>query len=147
LALAALLIGVIALVVAIFGWFHSSTGSGASGHNKDDAKASLCQVTTTVREAVGRSTNINPPDNPVAAFAVAANARLALYAGGGYLNERVAAESAAPKDLKDAVTAYGDTLQELSINYLAGASPTDSVQQPMRDKLNTEIEELNNLCR
>jgi hypothetical protein len=147
LAVAALLLGVIALAVAIIGWFYPTTESGSSGHNKEEAKASLCQVSGTVREAVGRSTNVPPPENPVAALAVASNARLALYAGGGYLNERAAAESAAPKDLKDAVTAYGDTLQELSINYLAGASPTDSRQQPLRDKLNTEIEELNNLCR
>jgi hypothetical protein len=147
LALAALVIGVAALVVAIIGFFHSSPASGSSGHKKDEAKASLCQVSTTVREAVGRSTNVTAPDNPVAALAVASNARLALYAGGGFLNERVTAESAAPKDLKDAVTAYADTLQELSINYLAGASPTDSVQQPLRDKLNSEIEQLNNLCQ
>jgi hypothetical protein len=147
LALAALLIGVAALVVAILGWFHPSTASGSSGHNKDEAKASLCQVTGTVREAVGRSTNVPPPENPVAALAVASNARLALYGGGGYLHRRVTAESAAPQALKDAATAYADTLQELSINYLAGASPTDSVQQPLRDKLNSELEQLNNLCQ
>jgi hypothetical protein len=146
--LAALVIALAALVVAILSWFHEpDTGVASTGHNKDEAKTSMCAVTATVREAVGLSTNAQAPGEPVAALAIAANARLALYGGGGYLLERLAAEPATPKDLKQAITAYANTLQELSINYLAGAAPDDPVQQPLREQLQTQIGELNQLCQ
>jgi len=40
-----------------------------------------------------------------------------------------------------------DTLEALSINYLAGPSPEDAVQQPLRDQLRGQIEVLDNLCQ
>jgi hypothetical protein len=147
-AFAALVVALAALVVAILGWFHPSTDDTSSkGHNKQQAKESICAATGAVREAVGRSTNVPQQENPVAALAVASNARLGLYAGGGYLHHQLAEEPSAPKDLKKAISAYADTLQELSINYLAGASPTDAVQQPLRDQLNSQLTEIDKLCQ
>ena len=147
-ALAALATALVALALAVVGWFYPSSKAG-TGHNKQEAKAALCEVTGTVRKAVSAGTSQGNPiaGDPVGGIAVAGNARLALYAGGSYLLERVDAEPAAPKDLRDAVTSYADTLQQLGINYLAGEPADGPVQQPLRDKLNTHREELNTLCQ
>jgi hypothetical protein len=138
------------VVLAIVGWFHPSTGPGKfSGQQQQDAKAKICGATGVVRQAVGIGTNMgNPvPDDPSGALAVAANARLALYAGGGFLHQQLAAAPATPGDLSKAVTSYADTLQALGINYLAGAAPSDPVQQPLRDQLVPQLAELDQLCQ
>ncbi|HEU0190407.1 MAG TPA: hypothetical protein VFR17_03920 [Mycobacterium sp.] len=147
IAIAALVIALIATVLAIFGWFRPESDAVTTGHNKTDAKANVCAVTGVVRQAVGISTNAQAPPEPAAQLAVAANARLALYGGGGYLRDVIDSEANAPKDLKQAVLAYANTLQELSINYLAGAAPDDSVQQPLRDQLVSQVESINQLCQ
>jgi hypothetical protein len=146
----ALVIALIAVALAIVGWFRPPTGPGKfNDQQRQDAKTSICSAANTVNQAVGTNTNMsNPtPGNPAGALAVASNARLALYAGGGYLHERLDAEPATPKDLNKAVTAMADTLQSLSINYLAGASPSDSVQQPLRDDLKSQLSEVGDLCK
>ncbi len=150
LTLAALAIAVIAVVLAVIGWFRPSTGPGKfSGQQADDAKAHICQVTGTVRQATSMNTNLtNPvPGDPIGGLAIAANARLALYAGGDYLLQRLDAEPATPADLHKAVTELANTMQELGINYLAGAAADSPVQQPLRDRLTSELSELDQLCQ
>lgn len=88
----------------------------------------------------------NPvPGDPIGALAVAANARLALYGGGGYLRDRVAMEPASPPDLAKAINAMANTLQELSIGYLAGAP--NYTQDPLRRDLDSELDQINGLCQ
>ncbi len=150
LTVAALIVGLIAVALAVIGWFRPSTGPGKfSSAQADDAKAHICQVTSTVREGVGLNTNLaNPvPGDPIGGLAVAANARLALFGGGSYLQQRLAAEPATPADLAKAASAMADTIQELSINYLAGAAADDPVQQPLRDNLTSQLAELDQLCQ
>lgn len=40
-----------------------------------------------------------------------------------------------------------DTLELLSVNYLAGHSPDDATQQPLRDQLKGQIGDLDTLCQ
>lgn len=150
LTLAALVIAVIAVVLAVIGWFRPSTGPGKfSGQESQDAKTHICEVTGTVRQATSINTNMsNPvPGDPIGGLAVAANARLALLGGGEYVLARLEAEPATPADLSKAASAMAKTMQELGINYLAGAAADSSVQQPLRDSLSSQIAELDQLCQ
>ncbi|HEU4360152.1 MAG TPA: hypothetical protein VFR27_01420 [Mycobacterium sp.] len=150
LTLVALAIAVIALVLAAINFFFPSSGSKKySGQETQDAKAHICEVTGTVRQATSINTNMsNPvPGDPIGGLSVAANARLALYAGGSYVLRQVDATPATPADLNKAASGLGETMQELGINYLAGASADSSVQQPLRDKLSSQIAELDQLCQ
>jgi hypothetical protein len=139
----------LALVVAIAAWFdplhHNSTPT-FSRQQTDEAKNKMCAAYATVHQGVVTNTHMaNPtPDNRAGALAVAANARLALIGGGTYLRERLAAQPATPAELAKAVTAIADTIEELGVNYLAGAS--NMVQEPLRSTLNTEITALDKLC-
>ncbi|HET9876341.1 MAG TPA: hypothetical protein VFQ37_11325 [Mycobacterium sp.] len=150
IALAALAVAVIAVALAVIGWFRPSTGPGKFGdQDKQDAKGRICAVTSTVRQATSLNTNMANPvaGDPIGALAVAANARLALYGGGGFLHERLAEEPATPADVRQAVDAMADTLQELGINYLAGEPADSPKQQPLREKLTSQLGEIDNLCQ
>jgi hypothetical protein len=150
LTLVALGIAVIALGLAVVNFFFPSSGSKKySSQETQDAKVHICEVTGTVRQATSINTNMsNPvPGDPIGGLSVAANARLALYAGGSYVLQQTAVTPAAPADLNKAAAGLGETMQELGINYLAGASADSSVQQPLRDKLSSQIADLDQLCQ
>ncbi|MBS9535979.1 hypothetical protein KIH27_20560 [Mycobacterium sp. M1] len=146
--IAALALAVIAIVLAIFGWFRPSTDHKYNGAQQDEAKSAICAAQGVVRQGTQINTNLqNPvPGDPAGELAVGANARLSLAAGGTYLHQQLESHPAAPGDLAKAVGAMADTLQVLSINYMAGHVPTDEVQQPLRDELKSQIAELDNLC-
>lgn len=149
-SLAALVLAAIATVLAVIGWFRPATGPGKFGEqDRQDAKGRICSVTGTVRQATSLNTNMANPvqGDPIGALAVAANARLALYGGGGFLHERLAEEPATPADLRDAVDEMADTLEELGINYLAGEPADGPKQQPLRDKLTTQLSDIDTLCQ
>ncbi|MEO8815163.1 MAG: hypothetical protein ABI307_12865 [Mycobacterium sp.] len=149
-SVAALVIAVIAVILAIIGWFRPLTGPGTfSSEQRQEAKSSLCESLQTVMKAVRTNTNMtNPvPGNRAGALAVSANARLALFAGGQYLEQRLGDLPATPGDLKDAAAAYANTLQTLSINYLAGHAADDSVQQPLRDVLGGQADAWTGICQ
>jgi len=138
----------LALVVAIAAWF-DPLHRGAPTYTPqqaDAAKTKICAAYTTVHQGVVTNTHMtNPvPGNPAGALGVAANARLALLGGGTYLRDRLAGEPATPAELAKAVTGLADTIEELGINYLAGAS--NQVQEPLRKTLNTQLAALDKLC-
>lgn len=148
--LAALVLAVAGVILGVIGLFLPKGGPGKfSDDQRNDAKTAICAAQSTVRQATGINTNmVNPvPGDPAGELAVAANARLALYGGGGFLHNQLEATPATPADLAKAVGDMATTMQTLSINYLAGASPNDSVQAPLRDNLKAEIAELDNLCQ
>ena len=150
LTLVALAVAVIALLLGVLSLFFAKSGSEKySGQESQDARTRICEVTGTVRVATSINTNMSSPvpDDPIGGLAVAANARLALLGGGEYVLARLAAEPATPADLSKAAAAMANTMQELGINYLAGASADSSVQQPLRDNLSTQIADLDNLCQ
>jgi hypothetical protein len=145
--LAALVVAVIAVGLAIVGWFRPPSGPGSfNGEQTAEAKTRICTQTTSVRKAVGINTHrMNPTGDGAGALGVMANARLALYGGGAYLQNLLDQEPATPDDLAKAVGAMANTIQELGINYLADAP--DTAQQPLRDELNSQIGQINELCQ
>jgi hypothetical protein len=148
LTFAALAIALVAVAFSVFGWFLPTSHSEKfTAEQVRDAKKQICQVSTNVRQAVVTNTHRTNPihGDPGSALAVAANARLALYGGGAYLQDRLAKQPATPADLAKAVDSLASTLQGLGIGYLADAP--DSAQQPLRKDLNSELEQVNKLCQ
>jgi hypothetical protein len=148
LTYAALAIAVVAVIFSVVGWFLPASNSATfSAEQAADAKKQICQVSTSVRQAVVTNTHRANPvhGDPGSALAVKANARLALYGGGAYLQDRLAKQPATPADLAKAVDSLASTLQALGIGYLADA--TDSAQQPLRKDLNSGLDQVNKLCQ
>lgn len=141
-------VAVLAAALAIAAWFDPLHRSAPTytPQQADAAKTKICAAYTTVHQGVVTNTHKpNPvPGNPAGALAVAANARLALLGGGAYLRDRLAGEPATPAELANAVTGLADTIEELGINYLAGAS--NQVQEPLRKTLDTQLAALDKLC-
>lgn len=147
---AGLAIAVLAVALAVAGWFYPRSSGGASHNFSDqqvnDAKTHVCTAYQSVHQAVVSNTHMeNPVENDrIGELAVATNARLTLYAGGSYLRERLAAEPAAPADLAKSITDMANTLEELSIGYLAGLSST---LDPLRHDFDSEIEAVDKICK
>lgn len=152
---AALALAVVSLGVGIVGWFHRQPHDKPSpapsaptftSQQISDAKENVCAAHRIVRQAAVLNTNqANPvPGDPTGDLAVAANARLALYSGGDYLLRRLTAEPATPAELRDAVRSLANALQELAVNYLAGAP--DSVVTPLRLALERDTRAVDPLC-
>jgi hypothetical protein len=144
---AALAIAVIAAAIAIGAWLRPvDTASRFNAQQTAAAKANLCSAYTVVHQAVVINTHkVNPRlDDPIGSLAVAANARMALLGGGAYLQDRLAAEPAAPADLAKTLKYLVDTIEQLGVNYLAEVP--NSVQDPLRENLDKEIKAINQLC-
>src|ERR1700727_2331706 len=123
---AALAIAVIAVFLAALAYFHPAhNNASATAQQGGDAKATVCSAYAAARKAVVINTHLRSPNpkDPIADLSVAANARLALLGGGAYLRERLAANTAAPADLANSVNSMANTIQQLGINYLTGATP------------------------
>lgn len=143
---AALVIALIAVGLAVVGWFRPSTGAPSFNDDQTaEAKANICEAFNNVSEAVVTNTHrANPVEgDPVGALSVAANARLALYAGGGYLQDRIDAEPATPAELTEAIKSMSKTLEDLGIGYMAGLNST---LESLRNDLNSGIENIRGLC-
>jgi hypothetical protein len=80
---------------------------------------------------VVRNTHLAGPNqhDPAGQLAIAANARLALLGGGAYLRDRVATQPATPADLAQAVNSMANTIEQLGVGYLSGA--TNIVLDPL----------------
>jgi hypothetical protein len=152
LPVAATVISVGAVGVAVWALMHPrpastpsdpSAPSAPSAQQVADAKTRACTAFKTVRTAVALQTHVNPGDNPVAAQAIAANARAAMFSGGTLLLDRL--EPATPEPLAGAVRGFADDLQEIALNAWAGVGNDDPAQAARLrdgDAANTRIAEL-----
>jgi hypothetical protein len=145
---AALVLAIVATGVAVAGWFYphksgSSTPTYSDQQTKD-AKKHICETFMVVDRAVVRNSRMKNPDNggPIGALSVASAARLAFYAGGAYLKDRVSQEPATPPDLAKSVNSMASNLEELAIGYLAGAAEftQDELRQALDDKIKATVE-------
>jgi hypothetical protein len=145
--LAAPVIALIALILAALAYFQP-THTGASGvpQQGGDAKANVCTAYHAAHNAVVINTHLQSPNpkDPTAELSVATSARLALIGGGAYLKERLAANTAAPTDLANAVNSVATTIEQLGINYLNRAAV--DAQETLRRDLNSQIGAADKLC-
>lgn len=91
-----------------------------------DAKADICSTYAKVRQAVLLNTDRILGDDPIAIFAVAANARIALFDGGTYLSTKLTEEPATAPELAAAVRSLIDAYQRLTVDYLAEVPEPDA---------------------
>jgi hypothetical protein len=89
------------------------------------AKSAICGAYNTVHRAVGVNTSRNEGDDRTTTLAVLANARLAIYAGGGYLFTKLAEEPATPPGLASAIRMLANAYQDVAIGYMADMQKTD----------------------
>ena len=149
--IAALLLAILAVAGAAYGYFFPNESAAAAGKYTDqqrsDAKKHICETFKIVDRAVVRNSHLKNPDNggPIGALSVATAQRFAFYDGGAFLRDRVAAEPATSKDLADNANALGTQLEELSIGYLAGAQ--DFAQDELRQNLDDKIKKIVELCK
>lgn len=141
------LLAIAALACGVAGWFLPSSGASYSADQTAQAKKQICAEAKTVNRAVVTNTHrANPGQkDPTGSLAIAANARLALYGGGDYLEDRLAKLPATSSELADAVNAMAGTLQQLGIAYLADAG--NDTLQPLRNALTAQTEQVNKLCQ
>ena len=149
--IAALVLAILAVAGAAYGYFYPNESAAAAGKYTDqqrsDAKKHICETFKIVDRAVVRNSHLKNPDNggPIGALSVATAQRFAFYDGGAFLRDRVAAEPATPKDLADNANALGTQLEELSIGYLAGAQ--EFAQDELRQNLDDKIKKIVEICK
>ena len=149
--IAALVLAILAVAGAAYGYFFPNESAAAAGKYTDqqrsDSKKHICETFKIVDRAVVRNSHLKNPDNggPIGALSVATAQRFAFYDGGAFLRDRVAAEPATPKDLADNANALGTQLEELSIGYLAGAQ--DFAQDELRQNLDDKIKKIVEICK
>src|SRR6202046_260926 len=149
--IAALVLAILAVAGATYGYFFPNESAAAAGKYTDqqrsDAKKHICETFKIVDHAVVRNSHLKNPDNggPIGALSVATAQRFAFYDGGAFLRDRVAAHPATPKDLADNANELGRQLEELSIGYLAGAQ--DFVQDELRQNLDDKIKKIVEICK
>jgi hypothetical protein len=147
-AITPLVIALVAVAVAIAGWFRPAHDAKPSFTEQQtaQAKADVCLAYATVHQGVVVNTHLADPvpNDRIGHLAVAANARLALLGGGAYLHDRVDAEPATPTDIAQAVNSVGSTIEQLGAAYLANAN--NDVLNPLRHELDSEIASVTKLC-
>jgi hypothetical protein len=130
IAVIALAIALVAIALAAWPLLHplkaNITAPPATDQQVADAKARACTAFNTVRSAVSLQTHVDPGGDPAAVQAVAANARLAMAAGGSYLLARL--DLATPPPVAAAIRSFADDLQDIAMNTLAGATNDDPAQ-------------------
>jgi hypothetical protein len=149
--IAALVLAILAVAGAAYGYFFPNESAAAAGkftdQQRSEAKTQVCETFKKVDHAVVRNSHLKNPDNggPIGALSVATAQRFAFYDGGAFLRDRVAAAPATPKELADNANALGTQLEELSIGYLAGAQ--DFAQDELRQNLDDKIKKIVEICK
>jgi hypothetical protein len=124
----ALVVGIAACAVAVWALLRPppTTLAAPTPQQIAAAKGRMCGVYQTVRTAVQLQTHADAGTDPVAAQAVAANARLSMAYGATYLLN--ALDPAPRPSLAGAVRTFASDLQDIAMNALAGASDEDPAQ-------------------
>jgi hypothetical protein len=154
-AFIALPIALIALAVAIVGWFRPTSHNNQppskptyTDQQVASAKTDVCtafeQVTHGIALADAQSASSSDATAKVAAVALT---RQALDFGSQYLTAKVAEEPAAPPELASAVQQQAKAFRELLIGYLNGALSSDPSQQPAQKASDEATATIQQLCK
>lgn len=127
-ALASLGVALVAVGIAVAAWLrpvpesHPAQVSEPTYTDQQiaDARAHVCEAYSLVDHAVVTNTHRSSPTpgDETSSLATAANARLALYAGGDYLLSRLESAPAAPTDLASPVRSLAYLYKEFGIRAL-----------------------------
>lgn len=145
---AALVISVLAAAGA--GWALSKPAPAGGPAAAADPKAQVCGAFTTVSTAVSIQTKRSPapdlgPAAPIAAEAIAANARLAMAGGASYLLEQL--PSNAPEQLAEETRTFARNLNGIAMNALAGIPNDKEPQAGLLKSVEESNKRIAELCK
>jgi len=150
----ALAIAVIATVLAVVGWFRPTpppppahpSAPTYTEQQVADAKAAICDAFSTVKDEVASNTNrpIPASSDEIGTIAIGTNGRLALYAGGDYLLDQLAAQPAAPEELTQSIRSLAHSYKKIAISALDNQS--NSALDPLRHDIDAEITRIGGMC-
>jgi hypothetical protein len=153
-ALASLVVALVAVGVAIAAWLRPIPDNSPAPPPEPtytdeqiaDAKANVCEAYDVTKNEV--SINTHRPDmegDEVGSLAAAAMKRLALYAAGDYLLDRLSTEPATPAELAEPVRSLANSYGEFGIHALN--NEPDSVLDSIRRAADADIETIDRLCK
>jgi hypothetical protein len=148
IAVIAVVLAVIAVGLAVWALLRQPAARAApqpTSAQIADAKTHACAAFSTVTTAVSLQTHADLGADPVAAQAVGANARLAMWAGGSYLLAHLDPTTSAP--LAGAIRTFATDLQDLAMNALAGVSNDEPAQAARRRDAETLRTQIADMCR
>ncbi|PND55848.1 hypothetical protein CRM90_20515 [Mycobacterium sp. ENV421] len=132
------MIGLVVGAIAIAAWFKAAPtaeqhgGKTYSAEDVTHAKMAVCDAFGTIHDAVLINTARNGGSNPAAVMAIAANARLAMYAGGGYMIDALIRNPATPAELATPVRKLAELYRYVAIQYLINKTNAD-LKDPLRE--------------
>lgn len=145
--LALAVVAIAATAVAVWALMRppSDTASAPSAQEVADAKSRACEAYVKVRTAVALQTQAEVGTDPIAAQAVAANARLAMSVGSQHLVDNLS--PAVPAELAGLLRTLATDLQNLTINALAGTADTEQGQVTRLKDLEANSAKIVELCK
>ena len=144
IAPAALAVALISVAIAVWALVKSPSSEGVAKLSEDDAKAQICEAFQIVRGGIALQTNADLGPDPVAAQAVAANARLSTLGGGLFLLSRL--NDGAPTELADAVRSFATDIEYVGMVQLSGAAPDDPAQVDRTNRAQAASNKIGELC-
>ena len=154
LTLAALVIAVIAVAGAAFGYFFpqksASSAPTYSDQQQKDAKKQICETFKIVKGAAGRGTR--PPfklpkdAGPVAVAALVTYQQLAYFGGGALLRDQLNLKPATPSDLANAAGEVATGLEDLGMEDIAGTRK-EFARHDALEKVAENMTTLDGICK
>ena len=144
---APLVISVVALGIAVWALTRppSSTPPSPTAQQIAEAKGRACGAYGRVRSAVALQTHADTGSDPIAAQAIAANARLAMAVGSEHLVDNLG--PAVPSELAGFLRSVATDLQDLTINALTGTTDDDAGQVARLHDLEATSARIVELCK
>jgi hypothetical protein len=142
-----ILISVVALGIAIWALTRSpsNTPPSPTAQQIAEAKGRACDAYGRVRTAVSLQTHADTGTDPIAAQAIAANARLAMAVGSQHLVDNLS--PAVPAELAGSLRSVATDLQDVAINALAGTTDDDTGQVARLHDLEATSARVVELCK
>lgn len=152
----ALAIALVALGAGIGAWVHPMPRPGPAAAPPEPsytdeqiaaAKANICEAFKLVKQGVVVNTHrTNPvPGDEIGELATGVYGDVALYQGGDYLLDRLAAEPATSVELADATNSLGNTMKKLGVLDLTVES--EPVRDPIHQAVNEQLMRVNEMCK
>jgi hypothetical protein len=153
-AFVALATALIALVVAVVGWFRPAPHNNQpppkpayTDQQVTTAKANVCTAFRQVDHAVDLvQAQVGSTDHATQ-VGVAALTEILLDFGNRYLSTTLDTEPATPPDLAAAVRTKANAFQQMLLNYLDGVQLSDPAMQPAVTASDKATEKLRRLCK
>lgn len=141
------LISIVALGIAIWALTHpaSTAPPPPTAEQVAEAKGRACDAYSRVHTAVALQTRADTGTDPIAAQAIAANARLSMSVGSQHLVDSLS--PAVPSELAGLLRSVATDLQDLAINALAGTTDGDTGQVARLHDLETTSARVVELCK